>query len=222
MSFARTTQSTDRSRRAVSDRRRRAGGFSMIELLLALTISSSLLAATLSALDASFKQYKSTTESASTHVVSRIVMHRMLSMIRTGVEFGPFPADVYNPSQNPVISDFIEFVSERDLAAGLERITRIELRPGAIEGGPGELWYVLIDANVDDPLILEERPLIRGVVEISFTLNYSRENYALDRATIDMTIEPNDSQDLRIGALGDPSAPQTIRLVASAAPRQMH
>lgn len=201
--------------------RRRVRGFSMIEVLIALTISSSLLAATLSALDASFKQYKSTTESASTHVVSRIVMHRVLAMIRTGVEFGPFPADVYDTDQNPVVSDFIEFLSERDLAAGLSRITRIELRPGEDEDGPGELWYVLIDADEDDPLILEERPLIRGVVEVSFTLNYNRETYALDRATIDMTIEPNDSEDLRIGALADPSAPQTIRLVASAAPRQM-
>lgn len=208
-----------RTTRRASSRRRR--GFSMIEVLIALTISSSLLAATLAALDASFKQYKSTTESASTHVVSRIVMHRVLSMIRTGVEFGPFPSDVYNVNQNPVVSDFIEFLSERDLAAGLQRITRIELRPGEDVNGPGELWYVLIDADAEDPLIIEERPLIRGVVEITFTLNYNRQTFALNRATVDMTIEPNDSEDLRIGALADPSAPQTIRLVASAAPRQM-
>lgn len=208
-------------RDAFNQRTPRARGFSMIEVLIALTISSSLLAATLAALDASFKQYKSTTESASTHVVSRIVMHRVLSMIRTGVEFGPFPADVYNVNQNPVVSDFIEFLSERDLAEGLQRITRIELRPGEVENGPGELWYVLIDADAEDPLIIEERPLIRGVVEISFTLNYNRQTFALNRATVDMTIEPNDSEDLRIGALADPSAPQTIRLVASAAPRQM-
>ncbi len=205
--------------RRTSPARRR--GFSMIEVLIALTISSTLLAATLAALDSSFKQYKSTTESASTHVVSRIVMHRVLSMLRTGVEFGPFPADVYNTNQNPVVSDFIEFLSERDLAAGMSRITRIELRPGEIENGPGELWYVLIDADADDPLIIEERPLIRGVVEVSFTLHYNRQTFALDRATVDMTIEPNDSQDLRFGAIADPSAPQTIRLVASAAPRQM-
>lgn len=192
----------------------------MIEILIALTISAMLMTATLAALDASYKQYKSTTESASTHVVSRIVMHRLLAMIRTGVEFGPFPADVYDLAQNPVVSDFIEFRSERDLAVGLNRITRIELRAGPDPAGPGELWYVLIDAGASNPLITEERPLIRGVVQLAFTLRYNQQDALLDRATIDMTIEPNDSQDLRLGATGDASAPQTIRLVASAAPRQ--
>jgi len=285
-------------------------GFSMVEMLIALTISAVLMTATLGALDASFQQYKSTTESASTHVVSRIAMHRMLSMIRTGVEFGPFPADVYSPSQNPVVSDYIEFVSERDLSTGRNRITRIELRPGADPNGPGELWYVLIDSSTDvveiddeilgddglvgfdnddsdsddhngdshsddddddhdsdshsddddddhngdshsddddddhdsdshsddddsdsgggdipfgtggDSTIIDQRLLIPGVQNVTFTLRYNRQTYALDLATIDMTIAPNDSQDLRIGAVGDPAAPQTIRLVASAAPRQ--
>jgi len=192
----------------------------MIEMLLALTISAMLLTATLAALDASYKQYTSTTESASTHVVSRIVIHRLLAMIRTGVEFGPFPADVYNTAQNPVITDFIEFRSERDIAAGINRVTRVELRPGAAPGDPGELWYVLVDADPLNPAILEERPLIRGVVQATFTLHYNRESFLLDKATVDLTIAPNDSQDLRLGALGDPSTPQTIRLVASAAPRQ--
>ncbi|RMH25360.1 MAG: prepilin-type N-terminal cleavage/methylation domain-containing protein [Planctomycetota bacterium] len=204
-----------RPRRATSRR-----AFSMIETLLALTISAMLLTASLAALDASYKQYTSTTESASTHVVSRIVMHRLLAMVRTGVEFGPFPADVYDPAQNPVVSDFIEFRAERDIAAGVNRVTRVELRPGPNPGDPGELWYVLVDTDPMNPAILEERPLIRGVVQAAFILNYNRDSYLLDKATIDLTIAPNDSQDLRLGALGDPSTPQTIRLVASAAPRQ--
>ncbi|HZW10885.1 MAG TPA: prepilin-type N-terminal cleavage/methylation domain-containing protein [Phycisphaerales bacterium] len=61
-----------------------ARAFSVVELLVALTISSLLLTATLVALDASFKSYKVTTESASSHVVARMVMHRMTTMIRTG------------------------------------------------------------------------------------------------------------------------------------------
>ncbi len=198
---------------------RQLPGFSIMETLIALTISGMLLTATLSALDTSFKQYKSTTESASTHVISRIVMHRLLAMVRTGVEFGPFPVDPFDTTQNPVVTDFIEFRSERDIAAGVNRVTRVEVRPGA-PGGAGELWYVLVDADPDNPAILEERPLIRGVLSAVFTLNYSRTTSLLDRATIDLTIEPNDSQDLRVGALSDAAAPQTIRLVASAAPRQ--
>lgn len=210
------TTGAGRTPRPCSARR----AFSVVEMLIALTISAMLLTATLSALDASYKQYKSTTESASTHVISRIVMHRLLAMIRTGVEFGPFPADVFDDAQNPVVSDFMEFRSERDIADGIDRITRIELRPAPKAGDPGELWYVLLDSDPNNPSILVERPLIRGVLGASFTLRYSRVNSLLDLATIDLTIEPNDSQDLRLGALGDPSAPQTIRLVASAAPRQ--
>lgn len=192
----------------------------MVEMLLALTISAMLMTATLAALNASFIQYKSTTESASTHVVSRIVMHRLLSMIRTGVQFGPFPANVYDTAQNPVTSDYIEFVSERDLTAGLNRITRVELRPGADQSGPGEMWWVQIDMSGDSPVILQERPLIRGVVALAFTLHFNRQSAALDLASIDMTIAPNDSQDLRVGVTSDPAAPQTIRLIASASPRQ--
>ncbi|RMD63684.1 MAG: prepilin-type N-terminal cleavage/methylation domain-containing protein, partial [Planctomycetota bacterium] len=42
-------------------------GFSLVEMLLALAISATLLTAALAALDSSFKGYKATTESASTH-----------------------------------------------------------------------------------------------------------------------------------------------------------
>ncbi|MEL7485087.1 MAG: hypothetical protein AAFN41_12145, partial [Planctomycetota bacterium] len=72
----------------------------MVELLLALTIVSVVLTSALVALDASFRTYKSTTDSASTHVVSRLLIHRITAMIRTGTEFGPFPADVLDPAMN--------------------------------------------------------------------------------------------------------------------------
>ena len=191
--------------------------FSVVEMLIALAISGSLMAATLAALDSSFKQYKSTTESASTHVVSRIVMHRMLSMIRTGTDFGPFPADPLDPDQNPISSEFIEFVSEQDIGGGITRITRIEHRPSVEEGPNDELWYVVVEPTGEDETIVEERLLLSGVIGCQFNLEYNEQSWLLDRATIDLTIEPNDSADLTIGG---EAPPQTIRLVASAAPRQ--
>lgn len=196
-------------------RRRRA--FSLMEMLLALAISATLLTAMLSALDSSFKGYKQTTETASTHVISRIVMHRLLAMVRTGVDFGPFPADVLDKNQNPVASDFFEFVSQRDYAGGVNQVTRIEFRPGANQGDPGELWYVILQPQAPTPLKLEERPLISGVLNATFTLSYDI-GPKLKLATIDLTIAPNDSQDIVIGA---DATPQTIRLVASASPRQL-
>jgi len=67
--------------KTLSPRRRR--GFSLVEVLIALAITGTLLTASLAALDASFKSYKLTTEGASTNVVTRLVMQRLMAMIRT-------------------------------------------------------------------------------------------------------------------------------------------
>jgi prepilin-type N-terminal cleavage/methylation domain-containing protein len=81
-------------------------GFNLVEVLMALAITATLLTATLAALDASFRAYQSTTEEVSTQSIGRIVMHRVLTLLRTGSEFGPFPAD---PRVTRIRSDFIEF-----------------------------------------------------------------------------------------------------------------
>lgn len=196
--------------------RRRRRGFSIVELLVALTISSLLLTATLSALDASWRSYKATTESCSTHVVSRIVIHRLLAMIRTGTQFGPYPADFFDPAQNPITSTSIEFVAEADRLAGLDRVTRIVRRDTATPGSY-ELWYERIDASVDPPQLIEERPLLRDVKEATFILEYEP-GPRLIRATIDLTVQPNDDVELRTGVNFETPV---IRFVASASPRQL-
>ena len=189
--------------------------FSLVEMLIALTISATLLTATLTAFDASWRAYKDTTESASTHVVSRIVMHRILAMVRTGTEFGPYPDDVLDASQNPLTSTSIEFVAEADRLAGNNRITRIERRAVANTTDQFELWYVLI--NRADGSTIEERPLLANVREALFILEYEP-GPRLVRATIDLSIRPNDEDDLRVGGI---DRTPMIRLVASAEPRQL-
>ena len=57
--------------------RRRIRGFSLVEMLIALSISAMLLAATLVALQASFRAYQTTTDQAATHAVGRMVVHRI-------------------------------------------------------------------------------------------------------------------------------------------------
>jgi prepilin-type N-terminal cleavage/methylation domain-containing protein len=190
-------------------------GFSLLEMLIALTISVTLLTASLAALDASFKSYQVTSDSASTHVVTRIIMQRILSMIRTGKEFGPYPTDVLDPALNPVISDFIEFVSWEDTDAGLRQITRIEKRDGT--DGP-ELWYVLIDYHDDTVTGVEEHALVTNLREVWFTLEYDV-GPRLRRATVDLTVDPNDLQDANIGYAIEAPA---LRLISSASPRQFN
>lgn len=217
-------------------------GLSLIEMMIALTISVTLLTATLSALDAMFKGYTQTTESASTHLVSRMVVTRLLGMIRTGEGFGPLPqTNVYDADENPLAADYFQFVTARDAQGDPTEMVRVEYRfpesdtavedeenpPlrtwGVADGQPddlwraaaGELWFVRMDLTTDPPTITQENPLLTGVRSAIFTMHYDI-GPQLTRATIDIVVEPNDSQDL---TLATDNRAQTFRLVGSAAPR---
>lgn len=189
-------------------------GFSLVEVLIALTITATLLTATMAALDASFKSYKANSESASTNVVARIVMQRLTAMVRTGEAFGPYPA---NPITTPSIqSNWIEFVSFRDPVTGVERITRLERRDGDADTGPFELWYTIstfIDGEFDN---IQESPLLTGLNDVVFDMEYDV-GPRLRRVTIDLIIQPMNDGDAAIG-VGKLDTP-TIRLVTSASPR---
>jgi len=207
-------------------------GFSLIEMLVALTISSMLLTATLSALNAMFKGYEQTTNAASAHVVTRIAVNRILGMVRTGSDFGPFPADVLNVATNPLSADYFEYVSARNAAGVATQITRIEFRfrgedallrtwpagedppdPPFTVDGPGDLYIVMIDAasgNETSHLLLE------GVANLMFTLEYDV-GPRLMRATVDITVDAAQPEDLDVST---GAVPRTIRLVASAMPRR--
>lgn len=192
--------------------------FSLIELLIALSITATLLAATLGALDASFKSYKNTTETASTHVVARIVMYRLMSMIRTGREFGPYPVDPLDAAQNPVVSDAIEFVAMEDEATEFRRVVRVEKRTATdASRGPSELWYIETDYTAGAQSAQRSAPLLSNVTDARFTMEYDVGPRLL-RATVDITVAPNDVQDARM--FGDLEAP-TVRFVSTACPRRL-
>lgn len=191
--------------------------FSLIEMLIALSITATLLTATLTALDTSFRAYKVTTEGASTNVVARMMMARMMTMVRTGGEFGPFPVDVFDAASNPVLSNFIEFETFND-NAGNRQVVRIERRESVeAENGPFELWYVQTDIVNDAAGAIIERPMLTGIVDARFTLEYDV-GPRLRRATVDLTVRPNDYQDASFSA--DLETP-TIRLVSTVNPRRL-
>lgn len=198
-------------------RRRGSRGFSMIEVLVSLMITGLLLTATLSALDASFKSYQITTESASTNVIARTVMQRMSALVRTGTDFGPYPDDVLDAASNPMDSTFMEF--SMGPVAGGTRIVRLERRDAAAgAAAPFELWYV--EQVVDGAGAVttnEARPLLTGLTELNFNLEYDV-GPRLKRATIDLTVRPNDFQD---AGLKTELHTDTIRLVSSVSPRKL-
>ena len=219
--------------------RRRRSGFTLIEMLMAISISASLMAATLVAFDGMYKIYDTSTTSASNHVVARIAVSRLLGMMRTGSDFGPFPADVLNRDVNPLKADYFEFASRTNPDTGaIEQITRVEFRlPGQAaplrtwgpnddpplvdsdgdgEGdtlGPGELWVVIIDPLTADE---EEFLMLSDVRSVSFELEYDI-GPRLVKGTIDITFEPTLASD---NTVWTPATPESVRLVASAMPRR--
>ena len=186
---------SDRSRWLRRGRRR---GFNLIELLIALAITAALLSATMMALRASFMAYQTTTEVASTHTISRLVMHRMLALLRTGQDFGPLPL---SPLDSIVDSNYIEFFTNNGQLITLDWVDADDT-----------LYVVLTDENgVETPY-----PLLEGVTSCNFTLEYEL-GYKLHRATIDMTIVPDDNMSVDL----DGNNQLVIRLVASAMPRMI-
>ena len=192
-------------------RSRRA--FSLVEMLIALAISAILLAATLAALQVSFRAYQTTSDQAATHAIGRMVVHRMTSMIRSGQDFRPLPEEIRDTK---VSSDFIEFYHpdtgnlitiEWDRESGQLNYTLDNGYPVVLL--EGIVARTDVDGSVIQPFLLEWEP--------------GRRVY---RVTIDLMINPDDT----ISTSADRYAPQSttegisteikpIRLVASAMPR---
>jgi len=175
-------------------------GFNLVEMLIALAITGALLSATMVALDASFMAYQTTTEVASTHTISRLIMNRMLTLIRTGQEFGPFPI---NPQDSIVVSNEIQFFlpDENGNLGDLLTLTW--------NSANETLFVTITDAGGDTTY-----PLLEGVTACQFTMEYEL-GRILHRATIDMTIVPDDNMSVSLDGVNI----KPIRLVASAMPR---
>lgn len=193
-------------------------GFSLVEFMIALTISALLLTACLVALDSSFKAYEVTTEGASTHVVSRLVMHRALAMIRQGEEFGPYPYSVVGPTR--LESSSIEFVSLNDPGTGRRHITRLERAVDPQSSDTWQLRYQRREYLNGTLMNTVSYPLLRNLQDLRFTLEYDV-GPTLRRATIDMTVRPNDASVAGATALFTDLEAPTLRLIASTSPRRL-
>lgn len=176
-------------------------GFNMVELLIALAITSALLTATLVALNASFMAYQATTEVASTHTIGRLTMHRLLTLIRTGQEFAPLPD---TPLDTVKTSDLIEFRNPNGQVISVRWDESEEKLYVSIDGGEEHLLLENVLAQYDED----------GALIHPFTLEYEK-GLHLYRATIDFTIKPDDEMTVDLDGVNE----QTIRLVASAMPR---
>jgi prepilin-type N-terminal cleavage/methylation domain-containing protein len=189
-------------------RRFRRRGFNLVEMLIALAITAALLSATMVALNASFMAYQATTEVASTHTIGRLALLRMMTLIRTGQDFGPYP---FNPQDSIVESSEIEFLTPGQQYV---RIEWFETPDGAHP--VGNALYVVVDGGSPEILLEGVMPAFDdlGNQIPPFTLEYEL-GRKLYRATVDITIVPDDNMSVDL----DGDNTEQIRLVATAMPR---
>jgi prepilin-type N-terminal cleavage/methylation domain-containing protein len=181
-------------------RARRA--FTLIELLIALAITATLLVAMLMALQASFRAYQATVEEASTHVTARVVAARLQAMVRTGASFGPLPADARDAR---VRGDNFSatLASGETVAVRLDRASAtLFVRAG---DGPERALLSGVRGPVGDD----------GAALGAFTLEFDK-GTTLRRASFDLTVERN--PDTQLAIEGDEVTP--LRLVGTASPRR--
>ncbi len=196
---------------------RRCRGLSLIELLISLMITAMLLTATMVAIDASFQAYAAAAESASTQTTTRLVTHRLLSMIRTSTAHGPlveepayeegginYPAVTLN--DQTITSHYLELIDSRG------DLIRIEYREPL-----QQLW---VTRTPFGGATQAAQPLLGGVSSATF---YAKRRVDIDgvlvleRASIDMAIVADDDNSLELEA----NSQSDIRVVASTMPRRL-
>lgn len=207
--------------------------FTILEMQIAIVISALLFTAMLTSLDTMFKGYETNADAASSNVVTRLVVNRVLSMVRTGTDFRPWPDDVLDNDENPMFADYMEFVSVRDDNGTPTEVIRIEYRYeeegaqyrrwgdgedepdlGFVDTGNNTLWMVRTDLASD---VETEAMLLDNVRAFRFTLKYTI-GPRLERATIDITADPDQPESV---ALSTDAPPPALRMVASAMPRRV-
>ncbi len=184
---------------------RRHAGLTVIELVLALSITGMLLTATMVALDASFRAYAAAAEEASTQAQTRMITQRLTTLVRTSTAHGPLSQ---NSAQRLMDSDYIELIDRKDnpLTIGYDSQKK-------------EIWLVngLLTQNATLPKV----PLITGVAQANFTTHSRRDDdfvWVLERATMDLTVVPDQDQSLSL----ERGAGAAIRVIASTMPRRLN
>lgn len=190
---------------------RRHAGLSLVEMLISLAITALLLTATMVAIDASFKAYAAAAESASTQTSTRLVVHRLLSLMRTSTAHGPLLPDAgadppVTLTGTTLTSNYIELI---DPEGNLIKLEYIE---------DDEMLYVTVTPYGGS--IATREPLLGGVTQCEFKLIRRLDDdgvWVLERGSIDFTVEADSDASLAIE--GD--AVEPMRVIASTMPRKL-
>lgn len=188
-------------------RRHHRAGIGLVEVLIALAIAATLLAATTVAIDASFKAYHVNQEQATLMQRARLAMHRMLTQIRVCAEHGPHDGSLTDDfAAGRVVSDGgIEMFDASDVLYTFWR--------------DADTHRLIVDVDGESHVLLE------GVDDFQVKLEPMRSSTSiktggaydlLKRATLVLTIRTNDAT----SADGETTGLQTVTLSSSVMPRR--
>lgn len=203
-------------------------------MLIALAISAMLLTATMVAIDASFHAYAVAAQSASSQTATRMVTHRLLSLVRTSTAHGPLstspghiaewddahdaldaalqasytidgPAEDVTMDDGILASNYMELFDSKGNYVVIEYIDAIN-----------QLWVMVVDLDGN----ASAQPLLGGVSSALFHTHprYDSEGVlVLERGSIDITVEPDQDNTMQLEVANLPP----IRVVASTMPRKL-
>jgi prepilin-type N-terminal cleavage/methylation domain-containing protein len=205
--------------------RRSAHGFTVMELLIGMTISALIATAMAVAMHASFYAYAATAESASAQTSCRLVMQRLLATIRKSTLH-----DAYDPD-----APTLTLVAPGDAAHPLRTVGMQMLQPDGTtmrvwwvandangQGDLGALWYDRAEWTSQDPVLMLSNVRCQRTSAgdpYLFTLASRQTDLGLvlSRATVDLAVDPDEDALTDIESTG---AGGGARLIGSAMPRK--
>jgi prepilin-type N-terminal cleavage/methylation domain-containing protein len=172
-------------------------GFTVIELLIGLAISSVLLTGLFASIQSSVHAYERSSADGVNRLTSRLLVERIALLVRTGVSFGPLPS---NATINEVESDSLEITTQSGQQVTITWNSTDETLELDIDG---------ISATVLGGVTQD----VGGTPITPFLLQYEN-GISLRRVTINLAVIPDPEHQTAMDGDGE-----LIRLTASVMPR---
>lgn len=172
-------------------------GFTVIELLIGLAISSVLLTGLFASIQSSVDAYERSSADGVNRLTSRLLVERIALLVRTGVSFGPLPSSA---TIDEVESNSLEITTQSGQQVTITWNSTDETLELAIDGTSAT---VLGGVTQD----------VGGTPIIPFLLQYEN-GISLRRVTINLAVVPDPEHLTAMDGEGE-----IIRLTASVMPR---
>ena len=172
-------------------------GFSAVELLVSMAISTVLLTGLCAAIQASVDAYSRSTADGVNRLTSRLLVERIALLVRTGVTFGPMPSSA---TINELESDVLELTtpSGQQITITWDSVTET----------------LEMDVDGTSSTVLGGVIQLSGGVPITPFLLQFENGVTLQRVTINLAVIPDIEHATAMDEGGE-----TVRLTASVMPR---